>query len=254
MFKKKAALKNLLKIAYPLYDEDFPLIIFWSPRGGCTSLIKWFYFQVGVLQDAKNYNPWIHYYRMNIFEKQPNYVNRLSKCILEEKKESVKLVRNPYKRCVSSFFATLTNKIIMEQIAPNSKGGLSFKEFLYLVRQKGVKRGRINNHVAQQYEEGEKMIIRNYFKLEEFEKAIINFETKYKLTKSPLSEIIKSPHHMSSKMINNNGVNANTIITLNMFSGSLPTYESFYDNETKELVKDLFIKDFQAYGYDQSKI
>jgi hypothetical protein len=33
--------------------------------------------------------------------------------------------------------------------------------------------------------------------------------------------------------------------------GPLPEYKNFYDDETRELVRELFKKDFEKYGYNQ---
>ena len=31
---------------FPHFHPDFPLLLFWSPKSGCTSLANWFFFQI----------------------------------------------------------------------------------------------------------------------------------------------------------------------------------------------------------------
>jgi hypothetical protein len=77
-----------------LYEKNFPLLFFWSPKSGCTSLIKWFFFQIGILQKAVDYNSWVHFYRMEVFEKQENHKLKVVKQLADDNKEVYKLVRN----------------------------------------------------------------------------------------------------------------------------------------------------------------
>ncbi|PWW31922.1 hypothetical protein DFO73_101180 [Cytobacillus oceanisediminis] len=83
----------------------------------------------------------------------------------------------PYNRAVSSFFTTLKNKHIMNQVSPDGKhDGLSFKQFLYQIKNIGVNRGLIDAHIAQQYVEEEELFIGNYVYLEHFWTEIKNME------------------------------------------------------------------------------
>ena len=245
---------KLSKHGLPLYEKDFPLIFFWSPKSGCTSLIRWFFFQIGQLQKANDYHPWVHMYRMEVYEKQNDYTE-LKRQLLEGPKVTYKLVRNPYKRAVSSFLAMLTNKLIMEEIKLNPNDSISFKQFLYQINKIGIDRDLINSHIAQQYVEGEEVFVRSYLHLEKFGGEIESIEKKYGLLKSPILDLTKSHHHMT-QIMTLKGEFAETKFKeqfkLGTFSNPLPTYESFYDDETMDLVKKIFQKDFEAYGYNKS--
>ncbi|WP_176345120.1 sulfotransferase family 2 domain-containing protein [Priestia aryabhattai] len=251
--QQEKLIADLTTHTLPLYEKDFPLIFFWSPKSGCTSLIKWFFFQVGVLQKAMDYNPWVHFYRMEVYENSDDHIIEIRKQLSNEKKDVYKLVRNPYKRAVSSFLATLGNESIMNQVAPNKNGGLSFKEFLYHVKNIGVSKDLINNHIAQQYIEGEELLIENYVKLEDFSDSMRNIESKYKLLNSPILSLTRSSHHVSHRMQNKGGF-ADIKMTIEVFNNPMPTYESFYDDETKNLVENLFAKDFEKYKYNKDDL
>jgi Sulfotransferase family len=237
----------------PLYKKEFPIIFFWSPRSGCTTLIRWFFFQNGLLQKATQYNPWVHSYRMEVFEKENHYRGAVVEQLLAGKKDTYKLVRNPYRRAVSSFLASIDNEKIMQEIAPNRTNLLSFKEFLYLIKNIGVTKDRINSHIAQQYDEREEQLIKNYVRLENFTSEMKTIENKYRLLDSPILSISNSSHHLSGKMVEK-GAFADIKMSLKPYGKTLPTYESFYDQETKDLVRELFKKDFEKYGYNQSNI
>lgn len=237
----------------PFYEKEFPLILFWSPKSGCTTLIKWFFFQIGLLQKAIDYNSSVHLYRVDIYEQQENYKLKIKEQLMADKKDVYKLVRNPYNRAVSSFLATLTNGAILNQIAPGLHNGLSFKKFLYIIKDIGVKKDKINVHIAQQYVEEEELLIQNYIHLEHFTTSIRNIEKKYNLLESPILNIIKSPHHRTQQMTNYGKLSfAEVNISQKTLHGVLPEYKNFYDDETRDLVKELFKKDFEKYGYNQN--
>ncbi|SDJ17111.1 sulfotransferase family 2 domain-containing protein [Alteribacillus bidgolensis] len=253
--KKQEVIKRLITHTLPLCSkEELPLIFFWTPKSGCTSLIKWYFFQLGLLQQAIDYNDAysIHQYRIKVFETQEDYKVKIAEQLLRGKKDVFKLVRNPYKRTVSSFLSTLNNKVLMSQVAPGAHNGLSFKQFLYQIKKLGVGKGSINLHIAQQYIEEEELFIKNYIPLENFESEIKAIEKKYNLLDSPILDIMQSPHHRAQKMTNkNNKIFAEINMSQESLKKPLPDYKYFYDAETIDLVRELFKKDIINYGYDQ---
>ncbi len=44
----------LHKDRIPHFHKDFPLILFWSHRSGCTALANWFFFQIGLFPKQRN--------------------------------------------------------------------------------------------------------------------------------------------------------------------------------------------------------
>jgi hypothetical protein len=138
----------------------------------------------------------------------------------------------------------------MNEIALKSNNGVSFKQYLYHVKKIGISRDLINSHIAQQYTEEEEVVIKNYVKLENFEIEIKEIENKFHLIDSNILSISNSSHHLSHTMIEK-GAFAEVKMSLKPYGRSLPTYESFYDEETKDLVRELFKKDFEKYGYNE---
>ena len=49
----------------PLQQPGFPVAVCWSAKSGCTTVLKWFLAQTGLLDEALAYNDWIHAYRQD---------------------------------------------------------------------------------------------------------------------------------------------------------------------------------------------
>ncbi|SEN12316.1 sulfotransferase family 2 domain-containing protein [Lihuaxuella thermophila] len=244
----------ILNIWIPLFDPKFPLVLFCSQKSGCTSLSKWFYFQLDLLKEAESVEG-VHWYTIHRFTAQDDYKQRLTNHI--KKKDCYKLVRNPYRRAVSAYIQVLTTqtdeyKKIKNFLYndPNSHQGVSFKQFIHYV-QHTLPGGVIDAHCFPQYFPGEEELIKkNYLYLEKFNDEIAAIEKRYGLKKSHPSLFV-SPHHNSQRMIMKGNFSEFKFTREMMISGKkLPTYESFYDQEVKDSVRSIYDKDFETYGYD----
>ncbi|MEH7242417.1 RNA methyltransferase, partial [Bacillus sp. JJ269] len=129
----------------------------------------------------------------------------------------------------------------------NCNRKISFKLFLYYLKAHMNNLDDVNPHYVQQYIQGEEEFVTNYIHLENFSSEISNLENIYGLKKSPLDILTKSWHHQS-KITIFKGNYADADITDPLFP-RLPTYESFYDSETIQLVENIFNKDFTVYKY-----
>ncbi|KEK22788.1 sulfotransferase family 2 domain-containing protein [Bacillus gaemokensis] len=237
----------------PHFHKDFPLILFWSQKSGCTSFAHWFFFQIGLLNEAIQYHSFIHTYEYEVYKNKIEYLLELTEEIRNGQKDTVKLVRNPYKRAVSSFLTLLKQRPhwnhLREIIFPtnNKNQRVTFKRFLYYIQKVGAHSAILDPHFSQQYIQNEEHIIDNYIQLENYENEIKHIENKYNLRPSPLSELIESPHHHAPTMTYT-GNYADFDITNPDFP-KFPTYQSFYDEETLELVTEIFKKDIEMYNY-----
>jgi len=265
-------LENIVLLGLPLYHQDFPIILFWTPKAGCTTLLKWFLYQLGLLEEAQQ-RLTVHVYR-SWFQEKYFHVKELMNYLTSGSKHSIKLVRNPFQRAVSSFidfvFVNLWNaepegskrcknwKYCQEKF-PSHEPGISFKQFLYCIQQlKNMNPQSLDFHIDGQYMEGEEEFIKEYVKLEDFDVAFQKLEMDYRLLKSPISVLKKSLHHFS-EYTSREGNFSEVVMTKKTmgidysFQGgpkALPTYRSFYDRETIDLVKNMFFKDFKNYQYD----
>jgi hypothetical protein len=124
-----------------------------------------------------DYSSWVHKYRLEVYEKQVNYKFNIVEELLGDKKGVYKLVCNSYNRAVSSSITTLTNPNILKQVFPTGiQNGLSFKQFLYQIKNIEAAGGVINTHIAKQNVDEEEVFIRNYVHLAQFETEIRKIE------------------------------------------------------------------------------
>ncbi len=101
--------KGILRI--PLYDPDFPAIVMWSEKAGCTSAAKWFFWHIGRLEEALAYNHWVHRFRSEVFTQSDDYLDR---CLAAMKAGMpiIKFTRNPYDRAYSGFMGLCRSRVL----------------------------------------------------------------------------------------------------------------------------------------------
>lgn len=255
---------NIMKVTgygarLPHFHRNFPLILFWSQKSGCTSLANWFFYQVGLYETAMEHNTFIHHYEFEIYINRVGYFEKVIREIAKGSKETVKLVRNPYKRAVSSFVSLITPPgvdnpqwiPIREFIYSDGtcRKPITFKHFLLYLYANGASREGLDPHHAQQYIEGEEKVVNKYIYLEDYKNEIRNLESKYGLKEAPLEVLSNSWHHQATHMIFE-GMYAEADITDPLFP-RLPTYKSFYDKECIQLVTEIFYQDFITYNYPE---
>ncbi|HWO96610.1 MAG TPA: sulfotransferase family 2 domain-containing protein [Bacillus sp. (in: firmicutes)] len=250
---------NLMFKRMPNYHDSFPIILMWSHKSGCTTLLNWFFHHINLLDEAKKYHPWVHQYEVEVFKNNDDYAQDLVNLLLSGKKEVYKLVRNPYKRAVSAFLMLYYQdepywygvwKTIRTHHFGHSRNqnGISFKQFLYYLKDTGADISSTNHHFAEQYIDGEEKYIDHYIYLEDFRHQIPAIEEKYKLKQTDLTQFYSS--HNTSRYMTHKGNYAEVSITDPAFP-VFPTYSSFYDEETKKLVDEIYQRDFEMYGYEK---
>lgn len=242
----------------PNYHPKFPIILMWSHNSGCTPLLSWFFYQNGLLENATQYHPWIHQYEVNVYKKDGSYSEELAKALLKKEKKVYKLVCNPYIRTVNCFLMLYYNDepywYDVQQAIKNYPNGnsdkensVSFKQFLYYLKDVGVKASSTNSHFAEQYIDGEEHYVDQIIYLENLSRHLAEFEKKYGLKKTNNKMLIKQNF---SRYMKHEGQYAEVSLNDPSFP-VFPTYMSFYDEETKRLVDEIFHRDFVKYRYQK---
>lgn len=241
----------------PHFNPNFPLILFWSQKSGCTSLAHWFFYQINLFKPAIKYNSFIHHYENDIYKNSSDYFVELAAALYTKKKDTYKLVRNPYTRAVSSFFSLIAPPYIENPAwkpirsfyygTNNCNKPISFKIFLYYLKEKMTDLEQVDPHLIQQYVPGEEEFVTEYIYLENFSNEIVRLEQIYQLKTSPIHILTKLWHHQKDNAVFK-GPFADADITDPLFP-RLPTYDSFYNHETIQLAQDIFNKDFSTYKY-----
>lgn len=118
----------------PLVDPEERFVIFWTPRCGSTSLLIWFFNNIGLGNELKKVSA--HTLRLQ-WQKEARFsweqIDHLCSSDLVKK---IVLCRNPLERAVSSYYLLLTEppsqqwkRITNDQPNLNHDKRLSFREF-----------------------------------------------------------------------------------------------------------------------------
>lgn len=215
-----------------LIDRDKKIIMDFTPKAGCTVAVKMFIDHMGLLDDVrkKGYN-WIHDYRAGVFYPKFGKVHLTDWCNPEIFK--FKVVRNPYTRAVSSYFKYL-----------EKFQDVSFYEFIEIFLQKQGLAACDPHYQMQSLQTDE--YLNKVVKLENFEEEIqkinellnTNFKTNYTSfhhhEKLPPSHFIGMEKRRNSKVI--------------------PAYKDFYNEEIKNIIYNLYKRDFISYNYSSELI
>lgn len=257
----------------PLYKEGFPFVIFWSEKAACTVVAKWFFLQIGLLDEALRYSPWIHDYEGKVF--QANKTEYLGKVLdaLKAGVPAVKFVRDPYARAFSGFLelhrehvitspsnwsARVRREVLSEISAPNAHIELTFSFRQYLLWRATKRNDEVDGHIAEQYAPRDEYIRMRVVKIEDGEDAFQQLETEFGLPVSASNHeyIFESAHH-HSKNVESSCEEAAKLLELGI---PLRRSDNFwfprFDNEIArcsgldELIGSSFHNDIKLYGYD----
>lgn len=246
-----------------LHHPEIPVAFLWTPKAGCTSLVKWFFFQSGELDAALAHHPFVHVYRQDVFMQRPGYFLQGLDLMLTGEVPVVKLVRDPYIRAASAFAQVLklqrnptsqwTRKLrhrilrMIDEAAPPDC--LSFHQFLRGVAAIGAASASLNRHVAQQYREGEEQLRDRIIRLENFDAEITAIEREFQLKPSPLAELTASRHHRRKVPAPAGSLAGRMVSSADFPATATPSYDAFYDADTRALAAAIFAEDFRAYSY-----
>jgi Sulfotransferase family len=254
---------DLLVRPLPLHHERVPFAVAWTPKAGCTSLVKWFLFQSGDLEKALQYDKWIHRYRVKVFQRRDGYKTELLELVANRRKPVLKLVRNPYDRAVSSFLHVLDAMaeyrlkrgrrlpLVAAAMFNDAEFGtaISFRRFLETLKSVDLRHNGINPHINPQYRRGEESILARIIKLESFAAEIRSLESEFALAQAPVELITHSAHHRRKQDGQCMNLADKVFEPGTISHDETPAYSAFYDEATRGLVGDLYRDDFANYGY-----
>lgn len=249
----------------PLFSKQHNLALLWSAKAGCTFALKWFLYQVGMLETSRFYSSWIHKFRVNVFYESEEYKNYLADIFCPETKV-IKFVRNPYSRAVSAYLAycqaaysgDTSHQSVLNQISyfcdrsitPTST--FSFREFVSYLS--SIDLNSCNIHYKLQFSPFEKQKLLEHIyliKLEDSQTQVRKTEQELGLLKSDFSSIAKSPHHTMKKVDSEFCGDTHFFRTLGV---PIPYAKHFYDEKLQEKILFLYRPDFEAYNYDPQNI
>ena len=255
--------KIILAPPKPLFHKDFPIVLYWSPKSGCTAATKWFFHQLGLLEEALEYHFWVHNYKSQVFFEAKNYNNNLIKKILNPRTIVVKIVRNPFSRIVSSYLAIndrggksqkswhrRERRKIFEflQTEDKDENSFTFRDFVAYLR---ASRSR-EMHLASQIHPSEKQRYVNIdilIKVENLREGLLELERKFSLKETNFDKLFKSGHHVNYKDNSKELCCDKVFPFLRPADYPVPSYQNFYDEELMKTVSEIYAEEFKRYGY-----
>lgn len=255
MLNRNSPQRILQTAVRPLFSKDHNLALFFSAKAGCTFALKWFFFHTNYLDEALAYHPWIHEYRLNVFYKLPEYKKNIHE-ILNEQTNTIKIVRDPYARAVSSYIHAARCGYENEKLSHflnrkvDKERGFSFREFVSYLGSIDLRRCNPHHRVQIHLSEEKGLVIPNYIvKLENSLDDFKQIETELGLRESDLVFLNHSGHHVPKN--EENTFSGDIPYSVHSTKGlSFPSYIKFYDDHLKKEIARLYQIDFDTYGYE----
>jgi len=250
----------------PLQQPGFPVAVCWSAKSGCTTVLKWFLAQIGLLDEALAHNEWIHAYRQDRLFAAKDYALQCARLFKHTQRNTliIRVIRDPASRAVSSFLHLLRNQHDLEHWpdAPEltrwkaamglaRQQGLSFRQFLMYVAAKRENRGWIDPHFRPQYDEQQDSMVDTYIRLEDLSAGLRAIEDRCRLPHVDVENLSSSPHHNPASANHGWPIRASEFpADLNILHElGTPPVRAFLDAETRVLIHKVYWMDYEAYGH-----
>lgn len=205
-------LGKFLRPRVPLWHKDFPAVLLWSGKSGCTTVLKWFFMHLGLLEEARKHSAWIHDYETDVLKRAPGYMDGLL-AKLRSGCPVVKFVRDPYARAYSGYLELCRPRILNKQnhwaysvrcqvlkdlagSAAEVEYAFSFEQFVRWLSRQDV--ASLNHHLAPQFTELESFLEVEYLKVESFAGKVRDLESRLSLPLSSeerIDKLVTSGHH-----------------------------------------------------------
>ena len=121
-----------------LVDPEHRLVVISSPKAGATIATQLMFDYLGLTETVKAYDPWIHNYRDDVFDKDPTrqkYLadKNLTCAACASGWTCIHIVRNPLTRSVSSYIHVMRTELKDKMIG--FPGDASFRQYIkYLMK------------------------------------------------------------------------------------------------------------------------
>lgn len=251
--QKKMGIVHESQIKLGIVDESHKIVMLWTPKAACTMALALMLKNMGLLEEAKKYNSFLHEYRANIFYKKYGLIN-FDKHLLSNEYYVFKVVRNPYDRAVSSYLFSMlycvTNPLYRK---------MSFEDYLICLKKNnqsllinGVVNVLSNYHSMPQYISNEEKYINTYVHIENANEDLkeINEKFNLNLNVNDINDDLFSHYYPRQQEINKQSHVYIGDIEYDQLPLPLPkSYKCFYNEMTKFLVDKLYGDDILHYGY-----
>lgn len=247
--------------APPLHRAGFPVVVCWSAKAGCTTVLKWFLHHTGLLDAALARHAWPHRYRAHVLmHPLAGYVAACMEALRSGDAEVIKVVRDPGLRAVSSYLhfvrmapGTTWNPGVREwkqSVGLGRQPGLAFEQFLHFVIDSQECGRPLDVHFQPQCLPTWDAFVDHVIPLERLADELAAVEDRHGLPRADLRRFADSTHHNPSDLghrwpgdVARFAATADDLARL-----GTPPAEAFLDDRTAELVRIAYACDYQAYG------
>lgn len=141
----------------PLLDASRRMVISWSAKSACTHVVIWYLNRLGLLDQALRHHAWVHRYREEVLYRSEMYRDARDQLQREgaSKWTYLKVVRDPVKRCVSSYRHALKHGYEDEKMSQalgceiDHKIGYSYESFLEYLGQTDLNQCNFHHRVQE---------------------------------------------------------------------------------------------------------
>ena len=265
----RGAFARSLEARAPLYHPDFPAVILWSEKAACTTAVKWFFFHIGKLDEARALHHWVHIYENDVFKAAPDYLADCATAIAAGV-PVIKFVRDPYQRLFSGYlelchprvltqedhWAVWTRAAIVKQLngaQATPSDPISFNQFCQWLAQQPVR--SLDGHLAPQLMLRDKRMNVEPVRLEDHDNPFGYLEDRLGLPSSlDDRRVHQSGHHHDKQYFSDADAQAalNAPLLPDRPSGVPvfgPSSTAIAAAPGGAIVRRVFAADFAAYGY-----
>jgi hypothetical protein len=250
----------------PLQQPGFPVAVCWSAKSGCTTVLKWFLAQNGLLDEALAYSNWIHSYRQEKLFTSKGYVRQCEQLFKSSHQNTsiIRVIRDPASRAVSSFLH-FVRYIEGDEHSPaaafvthwksavglSGQQGLSFQQFLLYVSAQQHKGVPLDPHFRPQYDAKQDLKVDTYVRLEDLSAGLRAVEDRCGLPHVHVGQLSISPHHNPATAQHAWPTNAAAFPAdhTTFDECGTPPAQAFLDPETRMLIRTAYWTDYEAYGH-----
>ena len=237
----------------PLVDFDKNIGLIWSAKSACSLSVLWFFAVTGHIQKAWAHDQWPHAYRGEVFN-ELQFIEAQNSLLVSSDTRWVRVMRDPFKRAVSSYRHFLLHDLEREQATdflgtPVDKRGISFEEFLSYVETRDINKCDI--HIRQQWAEGEESCLNTKTinaDTENLESVLFSFMRPDENSLSIFSQCKDwmFPFH-NAKIEENFSVSSKTIIRKDCILEKWPGFSAFDNARTRENVRKIYHQDYERF-------
>ena len=242
----------------PIVDERNKLVLLWSAKSGCTFAVKWLFSHMGLLEEALAYHAWVHNYRVEkLYPSDRHKAAVQAFCASPVTFRIVKVVRNPFKRAVSSYVHAATCGYEDDQIATflgrtvDKTIGFSFREFIQYLGSTDLSACNVHHRLQtrpleRHYTFGSSFLINLDYSMQ----ALPRLEQYLCLPQTDPNQYRDSHHHTRASTVTDTGfVGDVRFRSLCQSTRAIPEYTEFYDAALEREVSRLYAEDFLRYGF-----